>query len=222
LQKSLAVVCDGVEEGRKIFGNITKYILNTMSSNNGNMLTIAISSLFLPFIPLLPAQILLNNLLSDVPMLGISTDNVDASYRQRPRKWDIGLIVRFMIFFGAISTFFDFVLILAMRFLLHTPEDEFRTAWFLMSLLTEVAIVFSMRTRLPFFRSMPSLVLLGGSLFAAALGFFVISFAPIAVPFHFVPLSGTILALIFGTIAAYFIVNEIGKLVFFGRIEKEV
>lgn len=221
LQKSLNVVCDGVEEGRKIFGNITKYILVTMSSNSGNMITVALSSLFLPFLPLLPAQILLNNLISDLPMFGISADNVDSSYGRRPQKWDIRMIMHFMLFFGVISTVFDLLLIGTMQLVMHVTPDVFRTAWFFESVLTELIIIFSLRTHLPFFRSMPSKVLLGGALGAAALSFTVITYAPIAEIFHFVPLGMGVLALVFGVVGTYFAATEIGKAVFFRYVEKE-
>ncbi|MCX6777706.1 MAG: magnesium-translocating P-type ATPase, partial [Candidatus Micrarchaeota archaeon] len=170
LRKSLMVVCDGVEEGRRIFGNITKYIFNTMSANNGNMVTVALSSLFLPFIPLLPTQILFNNLLSDVPLLAISSDNVDASFTRRPQRWNIKLILRFMLFFGLISTFFDLTLIFVLNYVMLVPVEVFRTAWFLESALSEMLIVFSLRTYLPFFRSMPSRLLLASSVFAILIG----------------------------------------------------
>jgi Mg2+-importing ATPase len=221
LQKSLAVVCDGVEEGRKIFGNITKYILVTMSSNSGNMITVALSSLFLPFLPLLPAQILLNNLISDLPMFGISADNVDSSYKRRPQKWDIRMIMHFMLFFGVISTVFDLLLIGIMQLVMHVQPDEFRTAWFLESVLTEIIIIFSLRTHLPFFRSMPSMVLVGGAAGAALLSFIVIVYAPLAAAFHFVPLGAGILGLIAVILAGYFLATELGKAVFFRYVEKE-
>jgi Mg2+-importing ATPase len=222
LKKSLDVVCDGVEEGRRIFNNVTKYILNTMSANQGNMVTVMLSSFFLPFIPLLPSQILLNNLMSDLPLLTVASDNVDAAQVKRPKKWDIGMIMRFMVFFGIISTVFDLLLILIMHFFMNVDVAQFRTAWFLESVLSEMIIVFSLRTRLPFFKSMPSWILIFASIAACAASFGVIYFAPIADAFHFVPLDASVLMLIGGILAAYVAATEIGKVIFFSRIEKEI
>lgn len=221
LQKSLGVVCDGVSEGRAIFGNITKYILNTMSANNGNMITVAVSSLFLPFLPLLPSQILLNNLLSDIPLMSIASDNVDKSQTRRPRKWDVQGILRFMLFFGAISTVFDLLLIGIMYLVLHTDESVFRTAWFLESVLSEMLIVFSLRTRLPFFKSMPAPLLVATSMAAAVVSFAFVYLAPLASLFYFVPLTPDLLLLIGGVLVCYFIVTEVAKTFFFPNAMKE-
>jgi Mg2+-importing ATPase len=221
LKKSLNVVCDGIEGGRKVFGNITKYILNTMSANQGNMITVAITSLFLPFIPLLPSQILLNNMLSDLPMLSISSDNVDSVYTRKPQKWNLPFILRFMVFFGLISTVFDFVLVLTLYFVLHADVDTFRTAWFLESVLSEMIIVYSLRTQLPAIKSVPSRLLI-----AATLGAMVASTAIIYIPltaswFHFVPLGTGILLMIAGILVAYFAVTELGKALFFHWAERK-
>jgi len=215
LKKSLGVVCDGVEEGRKIFGNITKYILNTMSANLGNMLTITISSLFLPFIPLLPSQILLNNLLSDVPLMSVSTDNVDKTYTTRPKKWDTKFILNFMLLFGVISTIFDFTVVGIFYYVLHLNVETFRTVWFLESVLSEMLIVFSLRTQLPFFKSSPSRTLLFSSIGAALLSLAVIYFTPIASVFYFKSLGFKILAVVAAILAAYFAATEFGKVLFF-------
>jgi Mg2+-importing ATPase len=226
LKKSLGVVCDGVEEGRKIFGNITKYILMVISANNGNMITVAVSSVFLPFIPLLPTQILFNNLLADVPMLSISEDNVDKSYTAKPQRWNIGFIAKFMIFFGLISTFFDLLLIFFLYFVFGFQQGEnniavFRTAWFLESLLSEIVTIFSLRTHMPFFRSMPAWILVLTSIFAAGISIAAIYFAPIASLFKFVPLSAPVMLLVACILAAYFAVAELAKPIFFSRIEPE-
>jgi Mg2+-importing ATPase len=218
LKKSLDVIADGVEDGRKIFGNIMKYITYTMSANNGNMITVAISSLFLPFIPLLPSQILLNNLLSDVPMVSISRDNVDRSLTRRPQRWNTDFILKSMLFFGAISTFFDLLLICVLYFVMHTDIATFRTAWFLESLLSEIIIVFSLRTYLPFFRSIPSRVLILVSLATATLATVSVYAGPIASLFQFVPLPLPMLAFIGCILIAYFATNEIGKVIFFSWI----
>ena len=171
LEKDLSVLAGGIEEGRKTFGNITKYILNTISANYGNMFTVALTSIFLKFIPLLPKQILLTNFISDIPLLALSTDNVDKSFTKRPRRWEIRSIGKFMLYFGLISSFFDFVLILPMIFLWRVSPDLFRTAWFVESALSEMIVTFSIRTQLPFYKSRPGLLLMAFSIFS---GFLVI------------------------------------------------
>ena len=218
LRKGLNVVADGVEEGRKIFANITKYILNTMSANQGNMITIALSSFFLPILPLLPSQILLNNILSDIPLMSVASDKVDADSVRKPQRWDIKYILKFMLFFGAISTFFDLLLILMMAFVLHTPTDEFRTAWFLESVLSEMVIVFSLRTHLPFFKSAPSLLLVAATLGSIALSFAVIYYAPVAVLFRFVPIGPQLFILTASILVGYFAATEIGKVYFYDKV----
>ncbi len=217
LKKSLGVICDGVEEGRKIFGNITKYILNTISANQGNMITISLSSLFLPFIPLLPAQILLNNLISDLPMFAISTDNVDATYTKKPQRWNMGLIFRFMLFFGLISSVFDLLFIGLSYYVFRFSIPHIRTGWFLLSVLTEIVVVFSLRTQFAFWKSRPSQPLIVASLAAIALSLAVIYFAPTAEIFRFEALSFKLFLLIAGLIAAYFAATEIGKRIFFEK-----
>ncbi|MEM3399239.1 MAG: magnesium-translocating P-type ATPase [Candidatus Micrarchaeia archaeon] len=218
LNKSLGVVCDGVEEGRNIFANITKYLLNTMSANQGNMITVSLSSLFLPFIPLLPVQILLTNMLSDIPLLSISTDNVDRHYTEKPQKWDMNMLLRFMVFFGAISSFFDILFIAILHFVMKVDVDVFRTAWFLLSVLSEMLILFSLRTQLPFFRSMPSRMLIATSLVMMLASVAVVYIAPLSELFHFVPLGVPILALMGAVLIAYFVATEVGKFVFFSCI----
>ncbi len=156
LEKDLEVLSTGIIEGRKIFANITKYIQNTISANFGNMATVAVSSLILPFIPLLPTQIVLNNFLSDVPLLAVATDNVDPSVLHRPRRWDIPYISKFMVYFGFISSFFDLALIFPLILYWHTTPGVFRTAWFIESALSEMLVTFAIRTRLPFYKSKPS------------------------------------------------------------------
>lgn len=220
LQKSLGVIADGVEEGRKIFGNITKYILNTTSANQGNMITVAASSFFLPFMPLLPYQILLNNLFSDLPLVSVSTDNVDRSYTKKPQRWDIDMILKFMVFFGLISTAYDFLFIGVLQFVMHVDMATFRTAWFLESVLSEMLIVFSLRTHLPFFRSVPSKTLIATTLIAAGLAAGAVYYGPIAGLFQFKAPSAFLLALTAVVLVAYFITTEIGKAFFFSRIAK--
>jgi Mg2+-importing ATPase len=219
LKKSLSVLAHGIMEGRRTFGNITKYILNTISANYGNMFTVAISSLFMKFIPLLPSQILLNNFFSDVPNLTISTDNVDEELLKKPKRWNLKMISRFMVFFGLISTFFDLALILPLLFVFHTPPDLFRTAWFVESMFSEVIIVFAIRTHLPFFKSKPSKWLLLSSFLTMAVVLGITYTAMGGTLFEFVHMPAHVLALIGAVLAIYFVTAELAKRYFFKRFE---
>ncbi|HLD58873.1 MAG TPA: magnesium-translocating P-type ATPase [archaeon] len=220
LKKSLRVLASGIVEGRRTFANITKYILNTISANYGNMFTVAASSLFLKFIPLLPAQILLNNLLSDVPMISISTDNVDARWLKKPKHWDIKLIRNFMVYFGLISTVFDLILIFALLFIANAGTELFRTAWFLESVLSEIIVTFAIRTSMRFFKSRPSKLLLISSLVTGIIAV-AITFSVIGnILFEFEPMPPIVLVLIAAVLIGYFATAEIAKGFFFRRFEK--
>jgi len=219
LQKSLRVLSMGIMEGRKTFANITKYILNTISANFGNMFTVAFSSLFLKFIPLLPSQILLTNFVSDAPLMTISTDNVDEEFLRRPRRWNIKLIAKFMVYFGIISTIFDLALVLPLILLLKVEPQVFRTAWFYESVLSEILITFSIRTRLLFARSKPSNLLIWTSLFAVIVVGVLVNTTPGNELFEFVKLPVNVIFLISGILMAYFIAVEIAKKNFFQKFE---
>jgi Mg2+-importing ATPase len=159
------VLQQGVLEGRKTFGNTMKYVMMGTSSNFGNMFSAAGASLFLPFLPMLPAQILLNNLLYDLSELAIPTDNVDREYIEKPRRWDISFVREFMVFFGPISSLFDFLTFFVMIAIFHASEPLFQTAWFLESLSTQTLVIFVIRTRkTPFYKSKPSMYLVLGAL----------------------------------------------------------
>ncbi|HZD60629.1 MAG TPA: HAD-IC family P-type ATPase, partial [Anaerolineae bacterium] len=214
LKKSLRVINNGIIEGRRIFGNITKYILNTVSANFGNMITVAGASLLLPFIPLLPAQILLNNILSDIPLVTISTDNVDPELTRRPRRWDIHLISRFMLTFGLLSTMFDFVTIGLLAYILMARVSLFRTGWFLESLISEIVVTFAIRTTKPFFKSRPSEALILSSLIIGLFSFAIL-YIPLGRIFNFIPLPGWLTIAIIAIVAAYFGMAEIYKRRFF-------
>lgn len=161
LKKSLTVLDDGILEGRKTFGNTMKYIIMGTSSNFGGMFSVAIASLFLPFLPMLPIQILLNNLLYDVSQSTIPTDNVDAEYLEKPKKLNVGYIRKFMIVFGPISSLFDFITFFVMLYIFNANAPLFQTAWFIESLATQTLIIFVIRTnKTPFWKSKPSRLLL--------------------------------------------------------------
>ena len=168
LEKSLAAIYRGVVEGRRSFGNITKYVLMGTSSNFGNMLSMAVAAAVLPFLPLLPAQILLNNFLYDLSQLSIPTDNVDPSWVARPRKWDTGMIQRFMFGLGPISSLYDFLTFGVMLWVFHAGPELFRAGWFIESLATQTLVIFVIRTAGNPFKSRPSralvLTVVGGVL----------------------------------------------------------
>ncbi|MEM4521385.1 MAG: magnesium-translocating P-type ATPase [Candidatus Bathyarchaeia archaeon] len=172
LENDLTILHDGILEGRKTFGNAMKYILMAVSSNFGNMFSVAIGSLFLPFLPMLPIQILLNNLLYDLTQTAVPLDDVDREYLEKPKRWDIFFVRRFMVVFGPISSLFDFLTYFMMLLVFKAAEPLFQTAWFLESLLTQTLVVFIIRTRLsPFYRSRPSkaLIFTSASVIAFAL-----------------------------------------------------
>lgn len=220
LEKDLRVLSEGIIEGRKIYSNITKYIQNTISANYGNMFTVAISSLLLPFIPLLPTQIVLNNFLSDVPLLAIATDNVDPGQTHRPRKWDIPFIARFMTYFGFISTFFDLLLILPLIFVWRTNPEVFRTAWFVESAISEMLVTFVIRTRLPFYKSQPSRWLLWLTIITifVVLSLPLVGFGQKLFQFTIPPVS--IMVWVAIVLIGYFFTAELLKKFFYQKIEK--
>jgi Mg2+-importing ATPase len=207
LERDLDVIRRGVEEGRKTFANTLKYVLTATSANLGNMISMAAASLFLPFLPLLPGQILLNNFLSDVPALGIAGDTVDPELVERPRRWDIRFIGRFMVEFGVLSSVFDVLTFGALLGLFQATPELFRTGWFIESLLTALVIALVVRTRRPFYRSRPGNVLLVSTL-ALIPAVFVIPFVPPLGVLGFVPLPASLLATIAVITALYVLAAE--------------
>ena len=219
LQHDLGVVLEGVREGRATFANTLKYIYITTSANFGNMLSMAVATLFLPFLPLLPRQILLNNFLSDFPAMTIATDLVDPTQVAKPQRWDVHRIRTFMLVFGAISSVFD-LLTFGLLFWLGGSEDTFRTGWFLVSLLTELVILLVMRTHRPFLRSRPSAALLGSTVVVAAFTVALVML-PIGRPFGLVPLSPFLFGMCLAITAGYTGVSEAAKRWFFRRVTGE-
>jgi P-type Mg2+ transporter len=211
LEKDLDVLADGVTEGRRIFTNTMKYVLMGTSSNFGNMFSAAGASLFLTFLPMLPSQILLNNLLYDSSQLAIPTDNVDPEQVAQPSRWDVGLIRRFMLFFGPISSLFDFATFGIMLWVFHAGPALFRTGWFVESLATQTLVIFAIRTRrIPFFRSHPSLPLLLAALGVVTVGA-LLPATPLAHTLGFQPLPGLFYLALTLMVASYLILIEIGK-----------
>ncbi|MEW6295184.1 MAG: magnesium-translocating P-type ATPase [Candidatus Diapherotrites archaeon] len=218
LKKSLMVIADGIKQGRKTFGNIIKYIFNTISANFGNMFTLAFSSLFLKFIPLLPSQILLANLVSDIPLITVSTDNVDEDYLHNPKRWNIKTISNFMVYFGIISSVFDFITIGFLMFIVGADAAIFRTAWFLESVLSEIIVTFAIRTKRSFWQSHPSKVLIYSSIAAMILTIALV-YSPLAFLFRFESLAVPVLVSIGVILLAYFLLVEGAKKKFFQKHE---
>jgi Mg2+-importing ATPase len=217
LEKDLRVLEEGVLEGRKTFGNTMKYIMMGASSNFGNMVSVAVASLFLPFLPMLPTQILLNNLMYDLSQSTIPTDTVDREYIQKPKRWDIGFIRQFIFVFGPISSIFDFLTFFIMLVVLNAAEPLFQTAWFIESLLTQTLIIFVIRTRrIPFFKSRPGKYLVAscGIVIVTA---FILPFTPLGPLFGFVippPIFYVYLILL---VIGYLILVEVVKGWFYKR-----
>jgi P-type Mg2+ transporter len=218
LKKDLGTLADGVVEGRRIFANTIKYILMATSSNFGNMFSAAGASAFLKFLPMLPTQILLNNLLYDASQTTIPTDNVDEEMLRRPATWDTHMIRRFMTFFGPISSVFDFATFGVMLWVFHAGDKPslFQTGWFVESLATQTMVIFVIRTRrVPFFKSRPSTPQLIATLSCAGIGFVLPYIPPVARLFGFRALPVSFLLVVVGFVAAYLTLAEIGKARFF-------
>src|SRR4030065_1065739 len=189
LKNDLTVLGEGVLEGRKTFGNTMKYIMMGVSSNFGNMFSAAGGSVFLSFLPMLPIQILLNNLLYDTSQTVLTTDNVDAEYIEKPKRWDISFIRKFMIIIGPVSSLFDFATFFTMLFVFNawTNEGLFQTAWFIESLCSQTLVVLIIRTRrVPFYKSKPSKYL-ALMLLAVISSAVVIPYTPVNAFFCFIP-----------------------------------
>jgi Mg2+-importing ATPase len=210
LDRDLSVIRRGIEEGRRTFANTLKYILTTTSANLGNMVSMALTSLFLPFLPLTAGQILINNLLSDVPAVGLADDAVDPELVARPRRWDMRFIGRFMVEFGVLSSLFDFLTFASLIFVFRAQPALFRTGWFVESLLTELVIALVVRTRRPFFRSQPGRVLLLSTLVLVGVAF-VIPYLPHASVLGFVPLPAKLALTLAGITILYVAAAELLK-----------
>lgn len=210
LSKDLHVIAEGVRLGRRTFVNTMKYVRVGVSASFGNVLSMAIADVFLPFLPLLPTQILLLNFMTDFPAISISADSVDPESVEKPRAWDIKSIRKFMILFGLLSSAFDIMTFLILRLGFHTSVTEFRSGWFVESTLTELTVMLVLRTSRPFWRSRPGRGLLFSSIFLAFLTV-VLPFTPIGRVIGLTALSLPILLILFGLICLYALLNEIAK-----------
>ena len=217
LEKDLGVLCAGVREGRRTFANTLKYIFMTTSANFGNMFSMAGAALFLPFLPLLPKQILLNNFLSDFPAMAISTDSVDVEQLHRPQVWDIRFIRNVMIVFGIVSSVFDFLTFGALIFVVKTGPDEFRTGWFIESVLTEILIIIVLRTWKPFHKSNVSRALLIAMIVVVVITI-VLPYSPLSALLSFTPLPLSTLLLLGLISLLYVAASEAAKRIFMRKV----
>ncbi|HTN78166.1 MAG TPA: HAD-IC family P-type ATPase, partial [Acidimicrobiales bacterium] len=215
LDKDLGVLAKGVSEGRRVFANTMKYVLMASSSNFGNMFSAAGASLFLTFLPMLPSQLLLNNLLYDAGQLAIPTDNVDSEQLARPASFDIAFIRRFMFVFGPVSSIFDFLTFWVLIGWLDAGVAEFRTGWFVESILTQTLIVYVIRTqRVPFLKSRPSALMFVAPLSAAAVGVF-LTVSPWSHALGFKPLPVKFIVVLAVMIVGYMVLADFAKLLFY-------
>ena len=222
LEKDLGVLADGVTEGRRIFANTIKYVLMGTSSNFGNMFSAAAASAVLSFLPMLPSQILLNNLLYDASQLTIPTDRVDPEQLRAPAHWDIAFIRRFMVFFGPVSSLFDFLTFAIMLGVFHAGPALFRAGWFAESLATQTLVIFAIRTRRsPFTRSRPSVPLLLAALTTVLIGA-VLPLSPFSDVLGFAHLPARFFLALAGMVVGYLVLIELAKRVFFADPEGRV
>ncbi|HRD94883.1 MAG TPA: HAD-IC family P-type ATPase, partial [Rubrivivax sp.] len=216
LRKDLGILRLGIDEGRKTFANTLKYILTTISANFGNMVSMAVASVFLPFLPLLASQILLNNFLSDIPAATIAGDRVDPEMVATPRRWDTAFIRDYMLRFGLLSSVFDLLTFGTLLWVFQAAPQAFRTGWFIESLLTELAVALVVRTQRPCHRSRPGngLLITTALVMAAALA---LPYLPIGALLGFVPLPAPLMFALIALTAVYVVAVEVAKKSFYAR-----
>lgn len=210
LKPGLAVLHEGILEGRRAFGNVMKYLLMGTSSNFGNVLSMAVATVVLPFLPMLPAQVLLNNFLYDLSQLTIPTDRVDPEYFSSPQRWDISIIRRFMVLVGPISSVFDFLTFYVLLHLFHARAREFHTGWFVESLATQTLVLLVIRTTRSPFRSRPSPALLATVIFIVAVGLW-LPYSPFAQEMAFTPLPLSYFGFLGAATVLYLALVEVAK-----------
>lgn len=219
LERDLDVIRRGIEEGRRTFANTLKYLRASSSANFGNMVSMAIASLVLPFLPLLPGQILLNNFMADIPAFGLGDDEVDPELVAAPERWDIHSIAKFMLIFGGISSLFDFATFAVLLWGFHATTATFQTGWWMESLLTQLVITFVVRTRRYCFQSRPASFLLYSTL-ALMLLAVLVPFLPGASLMGFEPIPGAMLCWIALLIGGYVCVVEVAKRALYNAVYK--
>jgi Mg2+-importing ATPase len=217
LEGNLQVLHSGIIEGRKSFGNVLKYLLMGTSSNFGNMFSMAGASLFLPFLPMLPTQILLNNFLSDLAQVTIPTDNVDPAYIRKPQRWDIRIIRNFMIVIGPISSIYDFLTFYVLLTLFHSSEALFHTGWFVESLTTQTLVLFVIRTAGNPWSNRPSRPLMATIVVVVLVGM-ILPFTRVATDLGFVPLPRAFFFFLIIATGTYLALVELVKRRLIGRL----
>lgn len=221
-QKNLEILTEGLLEGRKSFGNTMKYIMMGLSSNFGNMFSMTMVVFFVPFLPMLPIQILLNNFIYDLSQVTIPTDNVDRDWLQKPRRWNMHFIKRFMLVFGPISSIFDFTTFFVLYGVFHASQAVFQAGWFMESLATQTLVIHFIRTKkLPFIQSRPSKYLLLSTLICVFLGW-LIPFSPLAHYFKFGQPSMAIVGSLILIILVYFVFVEVAKRIFYKNCDFDI
>ncbi|MFI5273927.1 MAG: HAD-IC family P-type ATPase, partial [Ktedonobacterales bacterium] len=210
LEPGLAVLHKGIIEGRKAFGNVMKYLLMGTSSNFGNMFSMAGAAVFLPFLPMLPTQILLNNFLYDMAQVTIPTDHVDPSFIHKPRHWSIATIRDFMLYIGPISSIYDFLTFFVMLGVFHATPELFHTGWFVESLATQTLVIFIIRTASNPLRSRPSRALAITTISIVVIGA-VLPYTPLAAALGFVPLPAAYFLILVAMTVTYLLLVELGK-----------
>jgi Mg2+-importing ATPase len=218
LEKNLEVLVQGVHQGRTTLANTMKYVFMATSANFGNMFSMAGASLFLSFLPLLPKQILLTNLMTDFPEMTIATDRTDVEMVSQPKRWNISFIKKFMITFGLISSVFDYLTFGVLLLILHAAPDQFRTGWFMESVISASIIVLVIRSRRPFFKSRPGKYLLVATI-SVVIATLIFPFTPIGKIFDFVPLPMSFLMILGIIMALYILTAELAKNIFYRKID---
>lgn len=220
-KKDIMVLKEGILEGRKTFGNTMKYILMGLSSNFGNMFSVAAATIFLPFLPMLPVQILINNFLYDTSQITIPTDNVDKSYIQKPQRWNLKMIYTYMIVFGLTSSVFDLITFYLLYKFFNVSHAQFRTGWFMESLATQVLVVFIIRTwHIPFIESKPSFQLFIGVMLCLFLGW-LLPYLPFSDLAGFERLPGLVIVYITGIVIIYLFTAEVLKRFIYSKLSKQ-
>lgn len=217
LKKDLGVLVNGVQEGRITFANTLKYIFMATSANFGNMFSMAGASLFLPFLPLLPKQILLTNLLTDFPEMTIATDSVDREMVEQPRRLNVKFIRKFMVIFGILSSVFDYLTFGVLLIFLNASTDQFRTGWFIESVISAALIVLIVRTRKPFFKSKPGKHLFIATLIVVGVTF-IFPYTPLGRLFGFMSIPASYFFMLFVIVVLYIFAAELAKKYFYKRV----
>jgi P-type Mg2+ transporter len=219
LKQDLGVLEQGIREGRQTFANTLKYVFMATSANFGNMFSMAGASIFLPFLPLLPKQILLTNLLTDCPELAIATDTVDQDWITKPRRWDLGFIRDFMLTFGLISSVFDYLTFGVLLWILHASPEAFRTGWFLESVVSATLIVLVIRTRHSVVSARPGRLLVVVTV-ASIAATMVLPFTRVGAVLGFVPVPPAFLGFLLGVVGLYIASAELAKRVFYRNVAR--